>query len=114
MNLVLPYPPTLNHLRAIVRGRMVKTAEARRYEARVQSEAVKQGARLLVGPVSVVVRAYRPRRIGDLDNALKALFDSLKGIAWNDDSQVVHIEAHRFDDKDRPRVELEIRERGAA
>jgi Holliday junction resolvase RusA-like endonuclease len=108
MKLVLPYPPTLNHLKAIVRGRMVTTKTAREFMAIVAAMARAQGAKPIQGEVAVTVRAYRPRRAGDLDNTLKAAFDSLKGIAWNDDSQVIRIHAWRFDDKANPRLELEV------
>lgn len=108
MRLVLPYPPTLNNLKAIVRGRMVKTSEARKYEATVQWQATLQGAKRIDGPLVVRVRAFRPRKAGDLDNTLKAAFDALKGVAWNDDSQVVEIYATRHDDKANPRLEVEV------
>lgn len=46
-------------------------------------------------PVSILVSAYFPvaswRSIrGDLDNYLKCVMDSLNGVAWEDDKQVVH------------------------
>ncbi len=61
-----------------------------------------------VGPVSVNVRVYRPARRGDLDNCLKVLLDALKGIAFVDDSQVVHIHARRYEDKANPRAEVTV------
>lgn len=108
MKLVLPYPPTLNHLRMAVRGRLIKTSEAREYETRARFAAKSQGAALHDGPLVVYVRAYRPRRVGDLDNVLKAAFDSLTGILWTDDSQVIRIHAERHDDKENPRLEVEV------
>ena len=35
----------------------------------------------------------KPRGHDDLDNYVKALFDATNGIGWNDDRQVVHIDA---------------------
>lgn len=110
MRLTLSYPPTANNLKAIVRGRMVKTAEARRYFQRVALEARTQGARPLAGPLCVSVTAYRPRRAGDLDNVLKASLDALKGIAWEDDSQIVELQALRLDDRANPRLVVTVEE----
>jgi crossover junction endodeoxyribonuclease RusA len=102
----LPYPPSLNHLYATFRGRRILSREGRQYKEVVAA---------LVGPVncatgslSVSVDAYRPRKSGDLDNTLKALLDSLTGIIWQDDSQIVELHARRFDDKKDPRVEITI------
>lgn len=60
------------------------------------------------GPVDVTVHVFRPRKAGDLDNALKVLLDALSGIAYVDDDQVVSLHAFRHDDKERPRVEVEV------
>ena len=56
----------------------------------------------------VAVTSARPRRIGDLDNVLKSLLDSMKGIAFVDDGQIVELRLRRFDDKLRPRVEVTV------
>ena len=45
----------------------------------------------------------------DIDKLLRAILDSLTGICFRDDSQVVHCEAHKwFCDKDE-RAEIEVR-----
>jgi len=111
----LPFPPSANdYWRSITvggRSRVVLSRAAREYKAKVAARfspaSDGQPARFR-GPVRVVLRAYRPRRIGDLDNLLKVSLDSLKGVAWDDDSQVVKIEAIRFDDKFDPRIEIEV------
>ena len=104
--LTLPYPPTANHLYATVRGRKILSKQGRQYKATCAALARAAGLQPITGPVGVVLHAYRPRRAGDLDNTLKAVLDSVKGIAWGDDSQIEEIHAHRYDDKDNPRVEL--------
>lgn len=111
--LVLPYPPSVNRLyRTIVRGRRampIKSAEHRAYMA-----ALVLGTDVEPWPLetrlSVSLRLYRPRRIGDIDGPIKALFDGLNGRAWVDDSQVVELHVQRLDDKARPRVEVSISE----
>jgi len=61
------------------------------------------------GPVLVRLRFYREtHRTVDLDNLVKAVLDGLNGVAYDDDSQVVRIEAELLYDHANPRVELEI------
>ena len=109
MRVTLPYPPTANLYWRVWRGRPVKSTEARRYQEEARRSATSQGMRPLSGDVSVSLRVYRPRRIGDLDNAQKVLLDALKGVAYEDDRQVTEIHAIRLDDKERPRVEVVVR-----
>lgn len=118
MKLTLPYPPTANHLKRIVvighHGKLVNTAEAKEYRARVQNRCIVNRVVPLEGPVAITMRAYRPRRVGDLDNNWKALLDALKGYAYRDDKQVVEQHGYLFDDKQDPRLEVEIVERAWA
>ena len=60
-------------------------------------------------PVEVEIRIYRHQLRGDLDNFVKALEDSANGILWEDDSQVVRIDAAMFLDRERPRTEVTVR-----
>ena len=110
ISLTLPYPPSLNHLYATVRGRRVLSEEGRRYKQAVFLDACQQGAarQMLTGDVWVTLHFYRPRKAGDLDNLLKATLDALTGICWKDDKQIVGIEARRLEDKERPRVDVRV------
>lgn len=111
MRLVLPYPPTVNTYWRVVNGRPILSAEARAYKQGAKLRALTQGVREPIdGPVTLNLAVYRPRRIGDLDNVLKATLDALKGIAFEDDSQVVEIFARRWEDKANPRVEVNVEE----
>ncbi len=87
----------------------IKSKEYRDFEARVRELFMQSRHRPFPRDVllSMKVWAYRPRRAGDLDNTLKAL-DVLHGIAFADDAQIVEIHAHRLDDKERPRMVVEI------
>lgn len=109
IRLTLPYPPTVNHAKAVVRGRLITSREGRRYfeTARMLARAAYKGP-LLTGPVELRLDVYRPRRIGDLSNRIKVLEDALVGVVLEDDSQVTRIVAARFEDKTNPRVEVEI------
>lgn len=82
--------------------------EARAYRHQAGWEAKRQGVQVQNGPLAVSLNVYRPMRRGDLDNTAKVLFDALNGIAWVDDGQVVEMHLFRFDDKDRPRVEVTV------
>lgn len=106
-HLTLPYPPSANRYWRSFRGRVVKSAAAKAYQAGVR---LTHRADPVTGPVAVSLAVYRPARRGDLDNSIKVLLDALKGVAFVDDAQVVAIYATRFDDKARPRVEVVVDE----
>ena len=107
--IVLPYPPNGNHFYTVARGRKILSDVGRAYKEKAAESARNQCANIVKGDVSVTLDVYRPRKSGDLDNAMKGLLDSLSGIAWHDDKQITHIEARRFDDKANPRVVVRIR-----
>lgn len=51
----------------------------------------------------------KPTLKPDIDNVIKIICDSLNGIAYKDDAQIVEIHAYKFYSDD-PRVEVVIRE----
>ena len=107
-SLVLPYPPTVNHIYRRARGHLSLTPEALAFRHAVRLIAQVQRVQPMSGPVAVFLDVYRPRKRGDLDNLLKAVLDALNGVAYGDDEQVVRIEANRYDDKRAPRVEVHV------
>jgi len=108
ITLVLPYPPTVNHMYFRARGHLALTPEALAFRHAVRMIAMVQGVTPVTGPVAVFLDVYRPRRRGDLDNILKATLDALNGIAYHDDQQVEQIHAQRYEDKRAPRVEVGV------
>lgn len=108
--LTLPYPPSTNHLYIRTRtGRVSLSARAVNYRATARAIAMEAGHNQpIAGTVAIFLDVFRPQRRGDLDNILKALLDSLNGIAWNDDSQIVQITANRYDDPRSPRITIAI------
>ena len=111
MRLTLPVPPSANDYWRVFKNRILVSAIARAYKANVRFRVMQQSDGLpdpLSGPVIVSMTVYRKRRAGDLDNFQKCLLDSLKGIAFEDDSQVVEIHARREDDPANPRVEVRV------
>ena len=65
------------------------------------------------GPLEVRVKFYRKlnpssKQFGDVDNLLKGLFDGMNGIIFADDSQIVKVVAEKYQDKEKPRAEVEV------
>ena len=85
------------------------------YRSRIQSAAMlaMNGAEPMKGEVFAHVRLYRrfkptARNFGDVDNHLKAVFDGMNQIVFDDDSQIVKCVVEKFTDKSQPRTEIEI------
>lgn len=114
--ITLPYPPTANNFKVpVVRGgrtQFVLSEEARVYKSFVQWKVSEAHFNQITGGVKVTMRFYRPRKRGDVDNSIKLCLDALTGYAYEDDEQVVEIHAYRYEDKDNPRVEIEVEEAG--
>lgn len=110
LTLRLGYPPSANTCWRNVAGRTLVSKEYRAYKEKAKWLCWQQLGRLapLEGELVVHLVLYRPRRVGDIDNRIKPVFDSLNGVAWVDDSQICHLEVDRFDDKLDPRVEVEV------
>lgn len=107
----LPYPPSANRYWRNFRGRMVISAEAKAFKEQAGWIAKASGGALLTGAVSMFVDIYRPAKRGDLDNTLKVTIDSLQGIFYTNDSQIVEIHARLFDDKKNPRAVVTVKEK---
>lgn len=65
-----------------------------------KSVSEKKSKLMLLGEV-------RPTKKPDVDNIIKVIADSLNGIAYRDDAQIVSVECHKFY-ANIPRVEVEI------
>jgi crossover junction endodeoxyribonuclease RusA len=107
--MTLPYPPSANrYWRVTKSGRIYVSTEATEYKSKVRWVGLVAKAKPLDGPVRMSLAVYRPRAVGDLSNRIKVLEDSLRGIAFHDDDQVVEIRAIRLEDKANPRVEVTV------
>ncbi len=79
------------------------------YEELVASEAVSQGVKRVSDMLRVEVDFYRSTRHRvDLDNLIKSILDALNGIAYDDDVQIVQLEARKDYDKQHPRADVRI------
>lgn len=116
IRLVLPYPVSANrywrsyvprgHSRAIV----VVSDEAKAYKRVVADLCIEAGIKFpRRDSVFCSFRLVPANGICmDLDNCLKVAIDSLKGIAYLDDSQVRKIVAERAEPDGKARLEVEI------
>lgn len=110
--ITLDYPPSANRYWRVYNNRVVRSEEANAYAQSVGLICSTAGIVPLDGDVGVTLRVYRPQRSGDLDNRLKCCLDAMQGYGYHNDNQIVAIHATRYDDKDNPRVEIEIRPLG--
>jgi crossover junction endodeoxyribonuclease RusA len=109
MTIELPLPPSANRYWRKFGGKIVKSQEARDYQAQVGWWAKVAGLNEMIGGnVSVSMWVYRAQKRGDLDNRIKVLLDSLEGIAYKNDDQVKELHAFLDDDKDNPRVVVQV------
>ena len=109
-SIVLPLPPSTNANWDHYSGRTVLSEETRNYRANVRLLANIARVRPFDGDVAVYVHVYRSRADQDLDNySGKTVLDSLNGVLFHDDIQVVELHSWRHDDKENPRIEVEVR-----
>lgn len=121
MKLILPYPVSANrywrtfayNAKATKKAKAVTvpSEEAKSYKAECGWLAKAAGCRTpIVGPVELRFRLVPANGVCmDLDNCLKVAIDALKGIVFEDDSQVYRIIAERADpDPTGRRLEVEI------
>ncbi|MEE1653752.1 RusA family crossover junction endodeoxyribonuclease [Brachymonas sp. J145] len=91
VEIVLPWPPSVNHYWRTWQGRPRISHEGRQYREAVADLVRKSGhGKLPDAPLAVHIEAWMPdRRKRDLDNALKAPLDALTHAGlWDDDSQI--------------------------
>lgn len=96
IELELPYPPTVNHYRIPVRGRLITSPEGRLYLDKARLWLIQQRAKAINGSVSVSIDWHVPdKRKRDPDNILKPILDSLKGFGYEDDSRIDELHVYR-------------------
>lgn len=108
LRLAFDLPTSVNKMYRRTRYSVVLTNEAKAWKDYAIVMAIRQwGGNPLTGELAVSYYFYGSKL--DFDNPLKLLNDSLNGVVWKDDKQIV--EAHIYvDRKDKldPRVELEV------
>jgi crossover junction endodeoxyribonuclease RusA len=111
IKITLPFPPSLNMMFPTNRqGRRFLSDRGKKFKEDAQTTCRISRVPLLTGELIVNLKLFRPKRSGDIDNYAKGIFDAIKGICFIDDRQIVELHILRFDDRENPRVEMEINE----
>ena len=91
LNLVLPWPPTVNTYYRNVNGKTLISEKGRQYRAAVADQVlIQRGAKQFAGRLAVAIVAHVPdQRRRDLDNLLKSTLDAMTHAGvWLDDEQI--------------------------
>ena len=91
ISLTLPFPPAVNNITAVVRGRKITSQRGRQYRADAVARIKEQyRGPVLAGRLAVKLVIIPPcRRKRDIDNYSKAALDAITAAGvWQDDSQV--------------------------
>ncbi len=106
--LIFDLPVSLNQMYRGVSGGIVLSQAARNWKQYAQLMANSQWqCDPLEGELVVFIYFFNSRL--DADNGIKLLFDSLNGICWIDDSQILEFHVYVTRDKKiERRVEVEI------
>jgi len=102
IDLILPYPPTINHYYGQARsGRRFIKERGKEYREITRSKFIDKypDHKIWEGKVSIRIYVYPPdKRKRDLDNLNKCLWDSLEyADVFKDDSQIYHLEMTKFE-----------------
>jgi crossover junction endodeoxyribonuclease RusA len=111
IKITLPFPPSLNNMFPTNKqGKRFLSKRGKDFKDDAQKTCLLSRVPLLTGELSVNLRLFRPAKRGDIDNFCKPVFDAVKGFCFVDDRQIVELHILRFDDRENPRVEMEINE----
>lgn len=113
MRLVLKgNPQSTNHIYKTFRSRIYMSAEGKKLKASYQYQAKIQSK--LKAPFDCPLRVrivlyFGDKRRRDIDNYNKIVLDSLSGIIYEDDCQIMHLSIVKRYSKADPRIEITIR-----
>jgi len=115
LNLTLPMPVSVNqYYRAIVRGRIccsILSKKGREFKERVANLVSDSQKQPTDKPVMVIIKLFpATRRKYDVDNFAKSLLDSLIGIAYEDDSQIMCLAISKEEVVKGGKCEIKIKE----
>jgi crossover junction endodeoxyribonuclease RusA len=91
IDITVPWPPSTNQYWRQYQGRMLISAQGRKYrEAIIQQVWLEGKIKRITGDLKVTIEAFRPdERRRDLDNLLKSTLDALAHAGlYEDDSQI--------------------------
>jgi Holliday junction resolvase RusA-like endonuclease len=93
-------PPSVNHayITKAVKGRVFRfpTKDFKDFKQEMAISAKLRGVNTTDKPIKIMVEfTVADQRKHDIDNLLKCVFDSLTGIAYDDDNQIVEVFAKK-------------------
>ena len=108
IRLILPLPPSTNRIWRGAGQKVYKSADYNKFLEDVGWTCKEAQINKMAGCLSAEVTFFFKTKAGDADNRLKALFDSLQGYAYENDSQVTRCCYERKTDPKNPRVEIRL------
>jgi Holliday junction resolvase RusA-like endonuclease len=109
LKIIIPGNPVSvnNYLGTTRYGRKYLTKKARAYKKTVEEICPKM--EILTEDLTVSIKYYfGDKRVRDIDNFSKTIFDSFSGIVWKDDRQITKLILEKFYDKGNARTEVTI------
>ena len=102
-------PISVNHAYPSSRyGRRFLSAEGKLYKALIAEAALKECSQKLIGPIKIkYVFIFKDRRRRDVDDYVKLAQDSLTGIWFEDDCQIVELIARKEYSSEEYSIEIE-------
>jgi len=115
IELVLPVPPSVNRIwKRGKHGNVYLDPKVEPFYLLAKKAAMEAKAHRIPFPkdvpVKVTMKWYRATKTGDLDNRAKIIGDSLNGVVWADDKQIIEWHLYRYESPKKGRVELTIEE----
>lgn len=128
IKLIVPGEPVAKGRPRVTKWGTYTPEKTKNYETLVKElYFVKHKQTLLEGELKINIKAYfkipksaskkkraemisgkiRPTKRPDIDNVIKSITDSLNGVAYDDDSQIVLVKAEKYWSEE-PRVEIEL------
>lgn len=104
IEIVIPWPPSVNNYRAIYNNRLITSSAGRRYKSFVTKIAAKSNWQSFGNArLSVELILFPPdRRRWDLDNRVKPVLDVLQEVGiYNNDNQIDELIVKRTDSSNK-------------
>ena len=99
-------PPSVNHYWVRTKRGFFVSKEGQDFKKTIAIAA--HNIKPFCGDVALKIEFVpSDRRKRDIDNIAKCVLDSLKGIVYEDDSQVVHLEMWKKEPQKEPRLSIE-------
>ena len=101
-------PVSVNHAYRAYRGRVVLSAKAREFKQHVL-DCLPEDYIKIMGKVRLEVKfMFKDKRKRDIDNYLKVLLDSIKGVLFEDDDQIYELKVVKAIGCEREGIELRL------